>query len=77
MEEKKSQAASSVHESKYDTESKSQTNALEIPEDFKCPISVTDELMKDPVVAADGHTYERAAIEEWFNNGHTNEPKIK
>ena len=22
--------------------------------------------MEDPVVAADGHTYERAAIERWF-----------
>lgn len=31
---------------------------------FDCPIS--RERMVDPVVAADGHTYERAAIEAWF-----------
>ena len=29
-----------------------------------CPI--THEVMDDPVVAADGHTYERTAIEMWF-----------
>jgi hypothetical protein len=29
-----------------------------------CPI--TQEVMKDPVIAADGHSYERAAIEKWF-----------
>jgi len=36
----------------------------EPPEEFLCPI--TQELMKDPVVASDGHTYERMAIEEWI-----------
>ena len=29
-----------------------------------CPI--TKELMRDPVVASDGYTYERAAIEAWM-----------
>jgi len=33
-------------------------------EHFKCPI--THELMADPVIAADGHTYERDAICKWF-----------
>ncbi len=33
-------------------------------QDFVCPISY--EVMKDPVVAADGHSYERAALEKWF-----------
>jgi hypothetical protein len=32
--------------------------------DFCCP--VTKEVMKDPVVAADGHSYERCAIEAWL-----------
>ncbi|ELR17586.1 Ubox domain containing protein [Acanthamoeba castellanii str. Neff] len=36
----------------------------EPPEEFLCPI--TQELMKDPVVASDGHTYEKLAIEEWI-----------
>jgi len=34
------------------------------PETFLCPI--TYQAMYDPVVAADGHTYEREAIEKWF-----------
>ena len=29
-----------------------------------CP--TTQETFQDPVVAADGHTYERTAIERWF-----------
>lgn len=30
--------------------------------------------MADPVVAADGHTYERACIEQWFSTGNTTSP---
>ena len=37
----------------------------ELPEDFMCPI--TQEKMIDPVIAQDGHTYERKAIEAWFS----------
>ena len=39
--------------------------AGEMPEDFMCPI--TQEKMVDPVIAQDGHTYERKAIEAWFS----------
>ena len=35
-----------------------------IPDSFLCPI--LQELMTDPMVAMDGHSYERAAIAEWF-----------
>lgn len=38
----------------------------DFPEEFYCPIS--SELMSDPVIAVDGHTYERKFIEEWFKN---------
>jgi hypothetical protein len=31
---------------------------------FLCPIGL--QLMRDPVIAADGHTYERTHIEQWF-----------
>jgi len=31
---------------------------------FLCPITCL--LMRDPVIAADGHTYERSAITKWF-----------
>ena len=34
------------------------------PDEVFCPI--TTEIMRDPVLAADGHTYERSAIESWF-----------
>lgn len=36
---------------------------------LECPISLTR--MVDPVVAADGHTYDRACIEEWFQRSDT------
>jgi len=35
-----------------------------LPAEFRCPI--TQELMLDPVVACDGHTYDRSAIEKWL-----------
>jgi hypothetical protein len=34
------------------------------PPDFICPI--TSCLMSDPVIAADGFTYERTAVERWI-----------
>lgn len=39
------------------------------PEAFYCPI--TQDIMQDPVVAADGHTYERVALEAWLINHNT------
>ena len=44
----------------------------EFPMELKCPI--TQEVMKDPVVAMDGHSYERKAIEEWFERGVISSP---
>eukprot|EP00282_Hemiselmis_andersenii_P030227 CAMPEP_0169451766 /NCGR_PEP_ID=MMETSP1042-20121227/13873_1 /TAXON_ID=464988 /ORGANISM="Hemiselmis andersenii, Strain CCMP1180" /LENGTH=117 /DNA_ID=CAMNT_0009563701 /DNA_START=112 /DNA_END=461 /DNA_ORIENTATION=+ len=35
------------------------------PQVYLCPI--TGEVMVDPVVCDDGHTYEKAAIQNWFN----------
>ena len=35
-----------------------------LPKAFLCPI--THDIMKDPVVLSDGHTYERSAIEKWI-----------
>jgi len=40
------------------------TDNENVPEIFKCPISL--EPMRDPVMAADGYTYDRQAIERWF-----------
>jgi hypothetical protein len=41
-------------------------NTLELPDEFKCPIGL--DLMNDPVMAADGQSYERAKINRWFRN---------
>ncbi|KAL1219159.1 U-box domain-containing protein 36 [Cardamine amara subsp. amara] len=46
----------------------------EPPEYFICPI--TQDLMEDPHVAADGFTYEREAISGWFERGHETSPMI-
>ena len=43
-----------------------------VDEDMLCPISC--ELMKEPVVAADGNTYERVCIEQWFATGARTSP---
>ncbi|MHB9147950.1 MAG: ankyrin repeat domain-containing protein [Candidatus Amoebophilus sp.] len=51
----------------------SDENDEAIPDDCFCPI--TREIMKDPVVAQDGHTYEREAIQIWFHLGHRTSPK--
>ena len=57
-------------------DSKEQRNQAEsdddCPPDFLCPILQT--LMKDPVQAADGHSYERQAIERWLSDGNRRSP---
>ncbi|CAG0898677.1 unnamed protein product [Darwinula stevensoni] len=40
-----------------------------VPIEFYCPITHT--IMMDPVVAADGFSYERGAIQEWFSRSPT------
>jgi len=47
-----------------------------VPKEFKCPITMRT--MRDPVVCADGYTYERSAIQRWLRvkrcSPCTNEP---
>ena len=45
----------------------------ELPDDYYC--SITCEVMSDPVMAADGYTYERVAIEQWLATGAGTSPK--
>eukprot|EP00299_Pterocystis_sp_00344_P010723 c4874_g1_i1.p1 GENE.c4874_g1_i1~~c4874_g1_i1.p1 ORF type:complete len:314 (+),score=70.64 c4874_g1_i1:19-960(+) len=45
---------------------------IPIPNSMLCPIGLS--VMRDPVVAADGHSYERENIEKWFSN-HSSSPK--
>ena len=44
-------------------------SATKPPEAFLCPISF--ELMDDPVVASDGHSYQRFIIETWLESNDT------
>jgi hypothetical protein len=37
-----------------------------IPSQLRCPLTL--DIMTDPVVASDGNTYERSALEDWFRN---------
>ncbi|NXY42936.1 WSDU1 protein, partial [Ceuthmochares aereus] len=46
--------------------------AVPVPDEFLCPI--TRELMKDPVIAADGYSYERDAMENWLSNKRRSSP---
>ena len=46
---------------------------IKVPEEFVCPITM--ELFKDPVVAADGFTYERRAIERHLQTVRARSPK--
>ena len=46
--------------------SSSEDGEVSIPRGFVCPISL--EVMNDPVIAADGHSYERSMIEVFFFN---------
>ncbi|XP_077213816.1 U-box domain-containing protein 1-like [Tasmannia lanceolata] len=58
---------------KYDCSSSSHPLALNIPDELRCPISL--DLMRDPVIVASGHTYDRISIAQWINAGHHTCPK--
>jgi hypothetical protein len=49
--------------------------AVPIPDELMCP--VTHEILVDPVIAADGFTYEREAIERWFQSRKTRCSQVK
>ena len=49
-------------------------NEENIPEEFRCPISL--DLMKEPVIAADGHSYDKTQINRWFQTNNTS-PKTR
>ncbi|KAK8992271.1 hypothetical protein V6N11_048359 [Hibiscus sabdariffa] len=49
--------------------------ATQLPDDFKCPISL--EIMSDPVILPSGHTFDRASIQRWLDAGHRTCPITK
>jgi hypothetical protein len=50
-------------------EEKFQPDQYKLPKEYECP--VTREIMEHPVLAADGHTYDRYAIEYWLSSHST------
>ncbi|KAL6606142.1 hypothetical protein ACP70R_041795 [Stipagrostis hirtigluma subsp. patula] len=52
--------------------SKSASDEISIPSYFICPIS--QDIMSDPHIAADGFTYEAEAIRSWLDRGHDTSP---
>ncbi len=44
-------------------------NSNQVPNEFLCPI--TREIMKDPVVTSDGHSFEREVITQWLRSNNT------
>ncbi|KAF5201783.1 U-box domain-containing protein [Thalictrum thalictroides] len=58
----------------YDNSSfSSQSTTFTIPDEYRCPVSL--DLMRDPVIVASGHTYDRSSIAQWINSGHHSCPK--
>ena len=51
---------------------KQQERRLAIPDGFLCPI--TQDVMKDPVMLCDGHSYERKAIVDWLQRSSNRSP---
>ena len=56
----------------YKAKSSPNLDTSKLPKEFLCPI--THDVMRDPVVLSDGHTYERQAIEKWIKLGRTTSP---
>lgn len=55
-----------------DRKFKERLEPISIPDDYLCPI--THEIMEDPVITWDGHSYERRSITEWYGRGKRNSP---
>lgn len=51
---------------------KCRLEGMVIRDEFLCPIMY--QLFREPVIAQDGHTYERSAIEKWFEK-HSTSPR--
>lgn len=50
-----------------------QSTNTNTPDEYRCPISL--DMMRDPVIIASGHTYDRNSIAQWINSGHRTCPK--
>jgi hypothetical protein len=68
-EEEEKDQAEDEDEDEDDDDDDDDEGEWEWPDDMLCPISWAP--MDDPVIAADGHTYQREAIEEWITRRQT------
>ncbi|XP_031287659.1 putative U-box domain-containing protein 50 isoform X2 [Pistacia vera] len=64
--------ATGVSERVIDKFTNKEEDSSDVPSVFLCPIF--QEVMKNPHVAADGFSYELAAMEEWLGMGHDSSP---
>ena len=64
--------SSTTRSSISDTTTSPITLSPEVLASFYCPISYDP--MNDPVICADGQTYNRSSIETWFAGGHITSP---
>ncbi|XP_067891386.1 WD repeat, SAM and U-box domain-containing protein 1 [Heterodontus francisci] len=55
-----------------DLKAKMESICAGVPDEFLCPIA--REIMTDPVIASDGYSYEREAIESWINTKRRTSP---
>ncbi len=69
MNEIEAQAIADAKDAVVNTVKTNRMKGMKIRDEFICPI--TYELMREPVVASDGHTYEKNAIEKWLKTSHT------
>jgi hypothetical protein len=53
------------HTASAEEEEEEDMPMMVMPEELSCPISM--QLMTDPVMADDGHTYQRDVIEQWIS----------
>jgi hypothetical protein len=72
-ETKSGETKSDAKKWKYDTNGLPIADVVRIPDEYCCPISL--EVMRDPVIASDGHTYERVSIQDWFDRGNRTSPR--
>ncbi|KAK1324733.1 U-box domain-containing protein 17 [Acorus calamus] len=57
---------------RFKRSSEEEEEAIAVPKDFCCPISL--DLMRDPVIVSTGQTYDRASIVRWMEEGHSTCP---
>ncbi|XP_050209203.1 U-box domain-containing protein 1-like [Mercurialis annua] len=72
-EDSRPQSTASADIRNIEVSSISQSMIMSVPDEFRCPISL--DLMKDPVIVASGHSYDRNSIAQWINAGHHTCPK--